>query len=547
MVIKILIPLAVALGTLAAAAPVTITIEPALVREHFAGPGFQCEMFLDAAPKEYFDQVMAKRWHELNPGFARVMLHRDRVKDANPIERLKEQLLFMKQATATEVYMTQGLREVPEGPARQAWAKGIVDELDSLVKAGATNVKYYCSTNELSLRTWGDLRSQMPLFRAYHQALYDELQKRGVPVKLLSTDASPTTNWNTIEWASQNMDDITGVYGGHHYFNQFMPEDPAFYESFKEKCVWAANLAKSKGKDFILGEFGPAQGAESQWGWPWATSRFYDGPREPMAGLQLVEGALAAMNGGIYALAYWSLSDEPDDPKTRVGHRWGLFRWMSAGATTRTPYYGYALLTKFFHGPAAVHQVTTGNPLLRAGAVQNESTGTWSIAVISRAKENTPVTIALAKNPGKPFRKYLYDTAHVPVTDDGDLQDPSGKVTAAGLTLADTVPPQSLVVYTTAYEDGPPAPVRGLQVSPIQSRDWLRVHWEAAADPNVIYYRIYQDNIRIGSTTVHEFVDAGPRRNEPGDYTVIAVDRWGNASAPQRATPPATGNRARTR
>jgi hypothetical protein len=73
-----------------AAAPVNIVVKPDLVREHFAGPGFQCEMFLDSAPKEYFDQVMAKRWRELNPGFARVMLHRDRVKDANALERLKE-------------------------------------------------------------------------------------------------------------------------------------------------------------------------------------------------------------------------------------------------------------------------------------------------------------------------------------------------------------------------------------------------------------------------------------------------------------------------
>ena len=37
------------------------------------------------------------------------------------------------------------------------------------------------------------------------------------------------------------MDDITGVYGGHHYFNHFLPEDPEFYPSFKEKCTWAAN------------------------------------------------------------------------------------------------------------------------------------------------------------------------------------------------------------------------------------------------------------------------------------------------------------------
>jgi hypothetical protein len=519
-----------------AATPANITVKPDLVREHFAGPGFQCEMFLDSAPKEYFDQVMAKRWRELNPGFARVMLHRDRIKDANPLERLKEQLLFLKQATATEVYMTQGLRDVPEGPERQAWAKSIVDELESLLKAGATNVKYYCMTNELSLHVWGDLRQNMPLFRAYHQALYDELKKRATPVKLLSTDASPITNWNTIEWASQNMDDITGVYGGHHYFNQFLPDSPDFYQWFKEKCTWAADLAKSKGKDFILGEFGPAQGAQSLHGWPWATAKFYNGPLEPITGLQVAEGAIAAINSGIYAMSYWTFCDEPDDPKARAGHRWGLFRWMTEGSSTRAPYYAYGLLTKFFHGPASVHLVQSADPLLRAAAVRNETTGTWSIAVINRNQQSTPVSIALTEDPARPFRKYVYDPAHVPVTDDGDLQEPAGKLPASNHTLSDTVPPQSLVVYTTAYQDQPPPPVRNFQVIPIKARDWKTLHWDPATDPGLCYYRIYANDVRIGSTTINEFVDAGPPRKGPVEYRVVAVDQSGNASQPSRST-----------
>jgi hypothetical protein len=524
------------------AAPVNVVVKPDLVRQHFPGPGFQCEMFLDSCTKEYYDQVLAKRWRELNPGFARVMLHRQRILDANPMERLKQQLLFLKEATGTEVYMTQGLKDVPEGPRRQAWAKSIVDELETLLKAGATNVKYYCDTNELSLHGWADLRKDMPLFKAYHQALYDEMKKRGTPIKLLATDASPVTYWDTIEWASKNMDDITGVYGGHHYFNQHMPDSNDFYPWFKEKCAWAADLAKSKGKDFILGEFGPAQGAQAQWGRPVATSRFYDTPQEPMAGLQLAEGAMAAINAGIYGVSYWSFSDEPDDPVAHISRRWGVMRWMTDGATTRSPYYAYGLLTKFFHGPAEVYRVESTDPLVRAAAVRNETTGTWSIAMINRNRQSTAVSIALAKDPGKPFRKYVYDTAHVPVTDDGDLQEPAGNLAANSLRLADTLPPESLVVYTTAYLDRPPAPVRGLQLSGIKNRDWKRLHWEAETDSNLCYYRIYQNNVRIGSTTINEFVDAGPRHNEPGDYTVVAVDSSGNASQPQRASQPARNN-----
>ena len=472
------------------------------------------------------------------------MLHRQRMLDANPIERLKEQLLFLKQATGTEVYMTQGLRDVPEGPQRQAWAKSIVDELESLLKAGATNVKSYCCTNELSLHAWGDLRKDLPLFRAYHQALYDELHKRGTPIKLLATDASPFENWNTIQWAAQNMDQITGVYGGHHYFNKHPLDDLDFYPWFRTKCTLAADLAKAKGKDFILGEFGPAQGHSIHGGSVWISSKYYDTPQESLAGLQVAEGAMAAINGGIYGLAYWTFCDEPDDPHAKikglqVSRRWGMFRWMTNGATPRAPYYAYGLLTKFFHGPAAVHRVESGDPLVRVAAVQNETTGTWSIALSNRNKYKTAISLSLAGDPGKPFRKYVYDPAHVPATDDGDLQEPAGKVAASSLHIADTLPAESLVVYTTAYQDRPPESVCGLQLSTIKGQTAKRLRWDASASPGVCYYRIYQDNVRIGSTTAHEFVDARPNRSGSGDYTVIAVDQSGNASRPQHTSPPA--------
>jgi hypothetical protein len=389
-------------------------------------------------------------------------------------------------------------------------------------------------TNELSLHTWGDLRDNMPLFRAYHQALFDEMKKRGTPVKLLSTDASPIQNWSTIEWAANNMNDISGVYGGHHYFNQYTPESPDLYPYFKEKCAWAVNLAKSKGKDFILGEFGGAQGGGLQWGNAWATSRFFDSPREPMVGVQLVEGAMAAINAGVYGIAYWTFSDEPEDTKAHLNRHWGLFKWMTAGAVPRTPYYAYGLLTKFFRGPASVHEVESGDPLVRVSAIENEASGGWSIAVVNRNSQVAALSISLSKEPAKAFRKYVFDPAHVPVTDDGDLQEPAARLHATNRQLADAVPPQSLVIYTTAYQEGPPAPVRQLEVGPDRV-DWKRLRWQPSTGPDVIYYRIYQNSVRIGSTTTNEFIDGGPRRNEPGDYTVVVVDQWGNASTPQRA------------
>jgi len=537
---RILFVSALAFGpAAAAAAPVNVVIGPDLIRQHFGGVGFHGEMFLDAATPDYFDQVLAKRWRELNPSFARLMLHRERSRDANPLERLAQQLLFFKQATGTEVYLTGGLRDVPEGEQRRAWAKSIVDELEYLLKAGATNVKSYCSTNELSLHGWASLARDLPTFRSYQQALFDEIQKRGLPVKLLATDASPVNHWDTIEWASQNMDEITGVYGGHHYA-ELPPDDPAFYDSFREKCAWVSGIAKAKGKDFILGEFGPQQYFQTRWGVRWDSARFYGTPLEPLGGLQLGEAALAAINGGVYAMGYWTFTDYPDENAARSVNHWGLFKWMTNEAETRAPYYAYGLLTKFFRGPATVYRVQTDDGLLRAAAVRNEDSQAWSIAVINREPRSVPISIALAEDSGRAFRKYVYDTAHVPVTEDGDLQEPSGKLAAANGKLTDTVAPMSLTVYTTAYHDEPPAPVRGLRVVPPGegggSRDATALQWEANTEKDLCYYRIYQDNVRIGSTIKAEYVDAGPTRHRPGDYTVIAVNQSGNASQPQRVS-----------
>ena len=75
---------------------------------------------------------------------------------------------------------------------------------------------------------------------------YDEFKSRHLNIGLLATDASPIEYWPTIEWASKNMDDITGVYGGHHYINDYDLFDNSFYNFFLGKMKWGAALAKSK-------------------------------------------------------------------------------------------------------------------------------------------------------------------------------------------------------------------------------------------------------------------------------------------------------------
>ena len=523
--------------------PTDISITSTPVRENFCGVGFHTQMFLDVSTQDFFEQVLAKRWRELNPRFAR-LFHtwqegKPGVRDTKVLDAMARQLVFMKEAAGTEIYVTTGdLKPVTSDEERRAYADAVVDELEYLLNRGATNLKYYCCTNELTLHEWGDMHTDLPRYQAYHQAIFEALKQRRVPIKLLATDASPVDYWPSLSWAAEHMDDITGIYGGHHYINEHEPDNLEFYGWFKERCAWAANLARAKGKDFILGEFGPAQYFDLKYGVRWDACKYFDTPLEPLAGLQLAEAALAAINGGVYALSYWTFTDYPDEKGQNYINQWGVFKWMTNGGLTRPGYYSFGLLTKFLRGPATVYQVNASDPKVRVAAIRNTEDKSWSIAVINRNLNAIPIRIALsASSQPATFRKYIYDPKAVPVTVDGDLQVHSAKIECRDGALSDTVEASSLALYTTAYDEAPPAPVRGLEITRIRdaripggSVEASRLVWTPNAEPDLCYYRIYHHGVRVGSTAMTEFLDEGPGNARPGGYAVVAVDRSGNAS-----------------
>ena len=524
--------------------PVEIVVTATPVRERFCGVGFHAEMFLDVSTPDFFEQVLAKRWRELNPRFAR-LFHRWQPghpgeRDVQALDAMARQLVFMKEAAGTEIYITTGgLKETASDEELRAYAQAVANDLEYLLNRGASNLKYYCCTNELSLAEWGDMHTDMPKYRTYQQSIFEEIKRRKLNIKMLATDASPVEYWPTLGWAAEHMDDITGIYGGHHYLNDHDPGNLDFYSWFKGRCSWAVELARAKGKDFILGEFGPAQYQELKYGVRWDTCRYFGTPLEPLAGLQLAEAAMAAINAGVYALSYWTFTDYPDDKGGDGINQWGVFKWLTNDGVTRAPYYSFGLLTKFFRGPATVYQVKTEEEKLRVVAIQHDEDKTWSIAVINRDTRAVPVKLVLpgSSQPGV-FRKYEYDPKHVPVTEDGDLQAPSAKLRLHEGALADIVEAGTLAVYTTAYDDTPPASVRGLEVARVHdtrasgaSAGASRLRWMPNTEPDLCYYRIYHHGSRIGSTVATEFIDAGPGNDRSDGYSVVAVDRSGNASS----------------
>ncbi|KPK66103.1 MAG: hypothetical protein AMK73_01035 [Planctomycetes bacterium SM23_32] len=521
-----------------------VTVDTAdVVQRRFGGVGFHVSHHLHATTQEHFDEVLAKRWRELAPSFARLGY---RLSDGEEgLATLGDHLVRLRD-TGTEVYLvTWDPEDVEPGPPMQDYARRIADQLHYLVRErGAANVRYYCMTNELTLHRWADMVDDMPRFRAYHRALFDAMRERGLPVGLLASDASPIENWQTIGWAAEQMDDVTAVYGGHHYFNEHDPADPAFYPWFLEKLRRGAGLARARGKDFILGEFGCRQDLGTRDGRRMDVCTHFGTPREPLVGMQLAEAVLAALNGGVRALANWTFTDYPDSYRPDYVNRWGAFRWEGDHAT-RAHYYAYGLLTRFFRGPATAFAVHTAEPLVRGAAVRHHDAPSGSVALVNRCAEDVPISLAISgERLDARFRKYVYDPADVPQHPFGDLQQPSGVVPMSDGRLADVLGAGTLAVYTTACSEDRPAPVEGLEVK--EGGEGRRLlQWQACPSADLCYYRAYRGPTldfvpgvatQIGSTTATRLLDRGWRSAGPCCYKVLAVNRSGNAGAPAVAT-----------
>ena len=512
-----------------------------VVSPRFGGVGFHVFDHIFPTTPAQADNVIAKRWRELHPSFAR--LNHSRQWDQAMLDQVAAYLLRL-QSTGTEVYLTTwDPRDAPPGAERAAYAREVVDDLEYLVRGkGATNIRYYCMTNELSLNQWGSLISDLDKFKDYHQELYRELRARNLDIQLLATDASPIERWYSIEWATQHMDDITGIYGGHHYINDYDLQDERFYPWFLSRLAWGAALARGKGKQFVVGEFGAKQDGRTINGVKMDRCIYWDTPQEPLVGIQLAEAVIAGLNGGVYALCYWTFMDFPDDYSPTYINKWGTFKWSGSDYSTRAHYYAYGLLTKFFRGPARVLRVTSADPYLRAAALRHDGAGTYSVAVVNRYPGDVPVAISLAGAPaGARFRKYVYDPDNVPTHPYGDLQGPTGTIALRGEKLEDTLGKGTLTVYTTAYDETPPRPVRGLTVGQDEAGH-PRLHWRANTEPDLCYYRVYRSDraalaptaaAQIGSTIATEFVDEAAPLDQAVRYVVAAVDQSGNASEPR--------------
>jgi fibronectin type 3 domain-containing protein len=106
--------------------------------------------------------------------------------------------------------------------------------------------------------------------------------------------------------------------------------------------------------------------------------------------------------------------------------------------------------------------------------------------------------------------------------------------------LSDTVGPGTLSVYTTAFDDDPPAAIGDVKVQ-TDAKGHRRLSWQAGREKDLCYYRVFRSEqpdftptakTQIGSMIATQFTDLKAEPNRQYTYKVLAVDTSGNASRP---------------
>jgi len=113
------------------------SITPTPVRTGFGGVGFHAQMLLADATQDFEDQVLAKRWRELNPRFARIfhswLPDHPGTRDPKVLAALARQMVMMKEGAGTEIYLTTDApKETNSNEDLRSYASAVADDLEYL-------------------------------------------------------------------------------------------------------------------------------------------------------------------------------------------------------------------------------------------------------------------------------------------------------------------------------------------------------------------------------------------------------------------------------
>ena len=526
----------------------------------FGGVGFHNNdaTMYHVIEKEHFNQYVCKCYREVSPGFMRTFAgFSDWTKEA--MDEFADYYEKMQKWTDTPMYLTPGMgKNHFSDDAIRKYCEDVAERLNYLYnEKNVKHIRYYCFSNELSCSMYGVLLNNLPLLQKYHEELYAAFQKYNLPIGLLATDATEYEYWDTIDYAIKNMPAITEDFCIHIYEREHDIYDEGFYDFFAEKCRAVVDKSiQCFGKRVILGEVGIQKNAGQltfNKGAVIDTCRYFaDKREEAYCGLMLTEMAFAAINSGVFALAYWSYVDHPDpyscayssgtDEYARKWgeaerffsttadtkyNKWGFLKWDDEKGDygPRLHYWCIGLLTKFFKRNSKVLEIESFDKNVRGCGILNRD-GSVTVGFVNRNKTETKICISteLFK---KAVRVYEYDANNVSYNKFADLQDCVTVIDEDELIYV--LKPESVTYFTTDYV----TKEQTVYADNVEVSEGM-ICWDEVTDKNHCYYRVFasdeMDFVPNEENQIASTVSTVLKTDNIKKYVkVVSVDRSGNA------------------
>ena len=515
----------------------------------FGGLGFHnSEATMTALMSEKVkNEIILKTFREISPTFSRVFaVYADWSKEA--MDAFADYYDETYRKAGTLVYAVPGrMPYITDEDDIDVYCEKVAEKLDYLINVrNCTKIRYYCLTNELSVgNTYCWFKNNMELFKKYNEGLFKAFRRHNLDVGIVASDAANEEHFYLNDWVAENMDEITSVYCNHLYSvdTALPPGDLKAYDRYVSGLAPLVKTAHSKEKRFMLGEFG-VRTIPNTTLMPMMNDSNFSADHLALQGdfaLAFAELAMAAINTGCLATAYWTMFDYPaplirengDTPYEKArydavrfsGHgleirynKNGLIRWDDENKdySSYASLYTLGLMAKFFKKGSRVLETQWDSEFIRAcGVIDEEKKVTLAMLNWSESEEKVQLSLDFALN--KKARLYAFEADNIPFNDFNDLQPYS-----AVLELSDeneiTLPPKSLILLTTDYEDRTPSKVKGVKVKN------GRLCWKECKDSEHVYYRVFKDGAQIASTVALSL----PLADKVGKFTVKSVDKWGN-------------------
>ncbi len=412
------------------------------------------------------------------------------------------------------------------------WASNVRDLLNYIHNTKGYNcVKYVSLNNEANLFIAPPAGyNNLTYAELLYQTLSDKLSASGINfVSIVAPDVTGDSTY--LSSFITDKPNVAGSYSYHQYggINGF---DPTSLINIKN-----ANDPNGSQKGMILAEFGDNSTTPTD-----MDTNFNEA-------IHNAKYVISGINAGFTGFSKWTLYDnffdvaKANQTGTNLSsndYSWGLWRSKDFGWSFRQNYYAYSLLTRFSQIGSTIHQATISNANLNAAILKSPG-GDYTVMVVNTGTTNLTTNFNFSNAINKTLFKFSADNT-LPVDAWGTPIQPSSSFANVGTTFTDTIPANTVVVYTSNWNPSGTSVGTSSNLTATDGKT-PTINWTVAS--NAKYYRIYRDTNsnftsssanQVGETDSNQFLDdALNTTSTTYYYKVVGVgnnEQVGPVSAP---------------